>query len=185
MKIILFGPPGAGKGTQGELLAKKFNLPRLSVGALIRRHYHDKTVLGLKAGKYMLKGHGIPAKILIAMLDEWISEHPDGFVIDNVVRTKEQFDEFTKFQQVQNLFFDRVIYLKISEKEAIKRLTKRIQEKNRPDETESAISKRFRIFYRNMDIIFDYFKNQGIFAEINGEQSVEEVHEEIMEKLKE
>ncbi len=183
MRIILLGPPGAGKGTQGELLAKKFNLPRLSVGALIRRHYDEKTALGIEAGEYMLKGLGIPAETLIAMLDEWINDHQEGFIIDNVVRTKEQLDEFKKFQKEKNLLIDKVFYIKISEKEAIKRLMKRIQEKNRPDETKEAILKRFHIFYKDIDLIFDYFCKQGIFFEIDGEQSQELVYQDIISHI--
>lgn len=180
MKLILLGPPGSGKGTQGELLAKKFNLPRLSMGALIRRHYREKTALGVKAGEYMVKGMGIPAEIHIAMLAEWINEHPTGFIIDNIVRTKEQLDEFKKFREEKKLHLDKVIYLKVSENEAIKRLVKRAQEKLRPDESIDALHQRFRVFYQDMDVIFNYFKNLNVFVEVNGEQSEEKVNEEIL-----
>lgn len=184
MKIVLLGPPGAGKGTQGELLAKKFNLPRLSVGALIRRHCDENSELGKQAKSYMVQGLGIPAHILMEMLVEWFSLHTDGFIADNLVRTKEQLEEFKKFQEKTNFKLDKVFYLKISPARAIARLEKRKRKVSRPDEDESAMYKRFIVFYESMEPIFDYFKQQGIFIEINGDQTKEKVHEDIIRHLK-
>lgn len=184
MRIVLLGPPGAGKGTQGELLAKKFSLPRLSVGALIRRHSDEKTELGEKAEKYMTQGLGIPADILMQMLAMWFKDNKDGFIIDNLIRTEEQLREFKKFQKSTNFKIDEVIYLDIPLEEAISRLDKRKRETIRPDEDEKAMYKRFITFYESINPILDYFKQQGVLVEVNGNQSIEKVFEEIISKIK-
>lgn len=179
MKIVLLGPPGAGKGTQGELIAKKYHLARLSVGALIRKHCDGKTQLGKKAESYMVQGLGIPAEILMQMLEGWFKENPNGFVVDNLIRTKDQLDAFKNFAEKNNFKFDKVIYLKINLDEAVARLDERKRSVVRPDEDEKAMYKRFITFYESMMDIFDYFKSQNIFCEINASQSIEKVFEDI------
>lgn len=182
-RIVLLGPPGAGKGTQGDMLASALGLPRLSVGALIRRHYHQQTPEGEQVGEYMVKGHGIPAGLLFRILDQWFIENPKGFVVDNLVRTQEQLDELKVYQKTKNFTLDKVFYLNVSEETAIARLSKRSREKTRPDETPEAIDRRFKVFYEEFSYIREYFNTLGIFEEVNAEQSIEAVHKILLDRV--
>src|SRR3989344_4910181 len=127
MKIVLLGPPLAGKGTQGQFLAERFKLHRLSVGALIRKLYRKKTPEGLKAGKYMTKGKAIPGDLLMSILVPWLKNQPSGFVTDNLVRSKSQLESFKKYSHRYKFTPDVVINIKLSKAEILSRLSRRIE----------------------------------------------------------
>lgn len=189
MKIILLGPPGAGKGTQGKLLGKELNLPRLSTGALLRRVWKEGGSLGKKIGQYMLKGLNTPAPILFEALDPWFETHQDGFIADNLPRNIDQLNEFKIFLKKRETKIDKVFHLIISPEEGIKRIIKRHQKRlnrgdPRPDETPEIIKARIEKGYKKeVKPVLAYFKKMGVLREIDGEKSVAEVHKEIMEYL--
>jgi len=183
MKIILLGPPGSGKGIQGELLEQALHIPRLSVGALIRRLVVERSLDGIEAEAHMVKGEAIPAPLYMKIVGRWLLDHPNGFIVDNLVRTYGQLEELKKFQVQHNILFDKAFLLLISEGEARKRLLVRKLSKERPDESSEAIHKRFFTFYSHMGVIVDYFRNFGILEEINAERPVMEVHKAIIDLL--
>lgn len=189
MNIILLGPPGAGKGTQGELLAKKFNLPRLSVGAILRQAFKNKNPQGIEAGKYMAKGLNVPARLLFKVLKPWFRENRAGFIIDNLPRSKEQLDEFKKFVKDNDIRIDKVFHLRVSEKEAIKRLLSRAKhrkerDESRIDEDEKVIRQRYRVGYiKDIKPILSFFREQGILVEIGGEKPIMDIHQQILQRL--
>lgn len=180
MRIILLGPPASGKGTQGELLEKKYHLPRLSVGALIRKHVQNQTPQGKLIEATMTAGKAIPADTYIELVGEWMLEHKDGFIIDNLIRSREQlavFDEFSK----KNLFdLDFVFVFRVFENEARRRLHIRKMVKNRQDEHDEAIHERFVTFNTSIGEIVGYFSKQQIVHEIDTSGSVESVHKDIV-----
>lgn len=183
MKIILLGPPGSGKGTQGELLERVFHMPRLSVGALIRRLVAERSPEGIEAEAHMVKGEAIPAPLYMKIVGRWLLDHPHGFIVDNLVRTYDQLEELKKFQIQHNILFDKVFLLLISEVESRRRLLVRKFSKKRPDESPEAIHKRFLTFYAHMGVIVEYFRNLDILEEINAERPVMEIHKAIMDRL--
>jgi adenylate kinase len=181
--IVLLGPPGSGKGTQGELLEQTLHLPRLSVGALIRRNVENKTPEGIIAEQYMVKGLAIPADIYISIVGSWLIEHTEGFVVDNLIRTKEQLDAYSAFQAQHPIILTKVFCLRISEDEAKRRLLVRKFVKIRPDETPESLHQRFIVFQTHIPIISKYFMNLGIYEEVDARGSVEHVSSDIIRRL--
>lgn len=181
--IVLLGPPGSGKGTQGEILEHTLHIPRLSVGALIRRHVENNTPEGKIAKEYMVKGLAIPADVYITIVGSWLTEHMGGFVIDNLIRTKEQLDAYIEFQAQHPIILTNAFCLRISEDEAKRRLLIRKFIKTRPDETPESIHQRFMVFQTQIPIISKYFINLGIYEEIDARGSVDQVSLEIMGRL--
>ncbi len=189
MNIIFLGPPGAGKGTQGELLAEKLDLPRLSVGAILRRVLKEEGQGSKEIAEYMLKGLNVPAPLLFKVLESWFREHQSGFIVDNLPRNIDQLEEFKKFLSRTGIKIDRVLHLGISDEESVKRSQIRYQEKAdkgevRPDDELAIIETRLREGYqKDIEPILEYFRNEGILTEINGEQTVGKVHQDILESL--
>lgn len=189
MRIILLGPPGSGKGTQGELLSQKLNLPRLSVGAILRRALEKKSPEGTEAGKYLKQGLNVPAKLLFKILTPWFVKHKRGWVVDNLPRSIEQLRAFKHFIKENNIKVDRVFHLNVSEKESIKRLLKRAKERkkkgqSRVDDTPEVIRKRRQVGYANdIKLILTYFRKRGILEEIDGEKPIDKVHQEILNRF--
>lgn len=183
--IIILGPPLSGKGTQGQLLAERLGVPRLSVGALIRRLYQEKRKEGIEVAKFILAGKAIPGDLLIKILNHWFKKHNKGFVIDNLIRTKDQLKAFAKYSQEDNFQIDKVIYLTIPESEIVKRFKIRLSEHQRSnrvreDETEQILKKRIEIYHSSKKMILDYFRKQHILSRICGNHSVGKVHEDIL-----
>lgn len=189
MKIVLLGPPLSGKGTQGQLLAERLHIPRLSVGALIRRLYDRKKPEGLKAAKYMFKGEAIPADLLMKIIVPWLKKHSQGFVVDNLVRNGNQLEAFKKYSKENNFLLDIVINITLPKEEIFKRLATRLAEhqKNnrvRKDETLQTLKKRIEVYNSSIKRIAEYFKKQGIYHRVSGNHSVGKVHEDILYILK-
>lgn len=190
MGIILLGSPGAGKGTQGELLAQKLNLPRLSVGAILREALKEKTPQGIEAGKYMKEGLNVPPNLLFEILKVWIKKNKKGFVIDNLPRSKDQLEAFKSFMKDLNIRIDHVFHLNISEAEAVGRLLERAVErektgKRRIDEEKEVIMKRYHAGYlKEIGPILEYFRKEGVLEELDAERSVEEIHRDILQRIK-
>lgn len=190
MKIILLGPPGAGKGTEGRLLTKEFGLKRLSVGVLFRRLIKEKVSEGRKIEEYVRQGLNVPMDLLFPILSRWFLKHRNGFVVDNFPRSKEQLELFKKLLKKEQVKVDKVFHLRVSQKTALKRLLKRRQKRKktktkRIDDTLRLIKKRYQVGYaKEIKEILAYFQNLGVLTEINGEQSIEKVHQEVLEHLK-
>lgn len=191
MKVILIGPPGAGKGTQAELLSKELNIPRLSVGALLRKNIKEQTPEGKEAEDFVKKGLNVPPDILFRLLKPWFEEHRDGFIVDNLPRSHEQLQAFKSFITENRYEIDCVFHLVVSEEIAVERLMRRATERRkrgeaRIDETEEVIKKRYRRGYvKEIGAILDYFKDMGKLVEIDGEQSINEVHADIISHIRE
>lgn len=189
MKIIILGPPAAGKGLQGELLAKKLGLPRLSTGALLRRIWQEGGKRGEEIGKYMSQGLNVPAVLLFEILTPWFIEHNEGFVVDNLSRNLEQLREFKKFLRKSGIKIDKVFHLNVSENEIVKRIARRRKEnlkegKVRPDEEPEVVKTRIKEGYKKeIAPILDFFRKMGVLIEINGGQSTKKVHEQILKNL--
>lgn len=188
MKIILLGPPLAGKGTQGQYLAERLNLRRLSVGALIRKLNLQKTPEGIKAGKYMVKGKAIPGELLMSIVIPWLANYKKGFIIDNFIRSHDQLVSYQKYSKKYDFSPDAVINIKLSEPEILSRLSSRIEEHKkrkifRPDETIETLKTRLEVYESGISEILKYFRKTTHVIEVEGVGSVLKVHDEIIKKL--
>lgn len=178
MKIILIGIQGAGKSTQGNLLREKLNIPYLSTGHIFREMAKEKTSLGRYIKEIMNAGFLIPDEKTVEIVSEYLkkTEYAKGYILDGFPRTLEQVNKFENG-------VDKVVYLKVSDKEALWRLSYRNGE-GREDETLTAIRKRIELFHKLTEPVLDYYRKKGALVEIDGEKSIDNIHKEILEKIK-
>ena len=179
MKIVLIGIQGAGKSTQGNLLSEKLGVPYLSTGHIFRELAKEKTKFGRYVKEVMNAGYLIPGKKTLAIVTEYLKrpEYKDGYIMDGFPRTLSQAEFFKDGA-------DKVIYLKVSDDEALKRLSFRNGDNGaREDETPSAIAKRIGLFHKLTEPVLDYYREKGILIEIDGEETIEEIHQEILKKI--
>lgn len=178
MKIVLIGIQGAGKSTQGNLLSEKLGLPYLSTGHIFREMAKEKTQIGRYIKEVMTAGYLIPDEKTLEIVRDYLQrpEYSKGYIIDGFPRTIAQAQEFGNG-------IDKVVYLKVSDKEALKRISLRATE-GRPDETEDAIKRRIDSFHKFTEPVIEYYRNKGELCEVDGEMDIEAINKEILEKLK-
>lgn len=177
MKIILIGIQGAGKSTQGNLLSEKLNVSYLSTGHIFREMAKEHTPNGRYIKEVMNAGYLIPDEKTLEIVAEYLSrpEYQKGYILDGFPRTLAQVEAFKNG-------IDYVVYLKVSDKEALWRLSGR-DSSDREDETLAAIRKRIDLFHRFTEPVLEYYRNKGVLVEVDGEKSIEEIHREIMKKI--
>lgn len=182
MIVVFIGPPFAGKDTQAKLLGKEKNLPVFSMGGLIRGAYERKdprALIGFE--QYSMKGLHLPTKLKFGWLKEKLDVNKDGFILDNFPANQDDLDVFLNYLKKNHLRIDHVFYLRINEEEMIKRLVQR----GRGDDKLEIVIKRREIQDSDRGAVINYFKNQGLLREINGEGSVGQVQRQITEYLNE
>lgn len=176
MKIILIGIQGAGKSTQGNLMSEKLNIPYLSTGHIFRDLAKEKTPEGRYIKETINAGYLIPDDKTLQIVSEYLNrpEYKQGYILDGFPRTTAQAEAFENG-------ISKVIYLKVSDKEALWRLSGR--EDEREDDTLKAIRKRIEVFHRFTEPVLEFYKHKGVLVEIDGEQSIEEINKEILKTL--
>lgn len=177
MKVIIIGIQGAGKSTQGNLLAKKLRVAYLSTGHIFREIAKEKTAIGRYIKEVMNAGYLIPDKKTLEIVSEYLARptYKKGYILDGFPRTLGQVKAFKNG-------IDKVIYLNVPDKEALWRLSFRNGE-NREDETLKAILKRIELFHKLTEPVLGYYRKKGVLVEIDGEKSIEDIHKEILKKL--
>lgn len=177
MKLILMGIQGSGKSTQGSLLSKKLNIPYLSTGHIFREMAKEKSKVGRYIKETMNAGYLIPDEKTVEIVNEYLKkpEYEKGYILDGFPRTLSQAKSF-------NENVDRVIYLQVSDKEALWRLSYR-NDSAREDETLMALRKRIELFHKLTEPVLDFYRQKGVLLEVNGEKAVEEIYKEILENL--
>lgn len=176
--LILFGPPGSGKGTQSEKIVEKFGLIHLSTGNLLRQEIADKTALGLEAKNFIDKGQLVPDEVVIAMISSCIEKHHEakGFLFDGFPRTVAQAEALDKLLVLKKTSISKVIALEVVEEELIKRLVKRGETSGRSDDTnEEVIRKRFAVYKDETEPVADHYKRQDKFEAIRGVGTIDEI----------
>ena len=178
MKIVLVGIQGAGKSTQGNLLSKKFGVPYLSTGHIFRALAKEHTSLGRYIKETMNAGYLIPDSKTITIVNDYLgrSEYGKGYILDGFPRTIAQAKEFKNG-------VDKIVYIKVSDKEALWRLSYRNGDV-REDETLGAVRKRIELFHKLTEPVLQYYKKKNMLVEVDGEREVEEVYGEILQKIK-
>jgi len=176
--LILFGPPGSGKGTQSEKIVERYGLIHLSTGNLLRQEIADKTILGLEAKSIMEKGHLVPDEVVIGMIDSSIEKHPDakGFLFDGFPRTVAQAEALDKLLALRKTGINKVIALDVIEEELVNRLLKRGETSGRSDDNnEATIRRRYAVYKKDTEPVAEYYKDQDKFVVIKGIGTIDEI----------
>ena len=181
LNIIIFGPPGAGKGTQSGLLIEKYNLKHISTGDLFRWHTKNETPLGKRVKEIMDSGNLVSDDITIAMLKEEVEKHPEasGFLFDGFPRTVAQAEALDALMGSMDTAIHGVIELKVSEEEVRTRIAKRKSIENRVDDDEEKLNKRIEEYFNKTVHVLPYYKNQGRLKSVNGVGAIEKISEDI------
>ncbi|NUN11234.1 adenylate kinase [Candidatus Micrarchaeota archaeon] len=203
MRILLLGPPGAGKGTQAKLLKEKLSIPHISTGQIFRKEMADKTELGLFAKQFIDKGELVPDQIVVDIVRERLG-HDDcneGFILDGFPRTETQAVELDALLTEMNLKLQAVINISIPEEVLVHRLSDRFTCKEcdaiynekvdkcikcggdiytRADDSPQVVRERLQVYNNRTQPILNYYARQNRLQEVNGNQTVEEVLQEIM-----
>ncbi|MBS1621036.1 MAG: adenylate kinase [Bacteroidetes bacterium] len=184
--LILFGPPGSGKGTQSDKLVEQYGLIHLSTGNLLREEISNKTPLGLEAKKFMDKGQLVPDEVVIGMIDSSLEQHKKarGFLFDGFPRTVAQAKALDKLLELKKTSIASVLALEVNDEELIKRLLNRGKTSGRSDDTnENVIRKRLTVYNNETTPVADHYKKSKKFLAVNGEGSIEEIFSRLSEAI--
>ena len=189
MNLILFGPPGAGKGTQAKILQEQFGLPQLSTGEMLRAAVKAGTRLGQKCKPIMELGHLVPDDIVIGIIGERL-DAPDcakGAIFDGFPRTIAQAEALDRMLAARGTPIDAVIELKVDDEAMIGRVESRIRENPgsaRPDDNPETLRERLAVYHKNTAPLLDYYRAQGKLVSVDGMAPIEEVAAAIRAILK-
>lgn len=178
LNIVLFGPPGAGKGTQAEKLIAKYNLCHLSTGDIFRANIKGETELGKLAKSYMDKGELVPDQVTISMLEAEVEKNPtaQGFIFDGFPRTTPQANALANFLTSKGTSISVMLALDVKEEELIKRLLLRGADSGRADDKdENIIANRIKVYNEQTAVVADFYAAEGKFEKINGVGSKDEI----------
>ena len=212
MRIILLGPPGAGKGTQAAGIVEKYNIPHISTGDIFRKNIKEGTDLGKKAKEYMDQGLLVPDELTVGLVTDRLSQDDckNGFMLDGFPRNVAQAQQLGQYLNSVDLALDRVINIEVDKDILVGRAVGRRICKScgatyhvefnppkvdgtcdvcggelyqRADDNEETVSKRIQVYLDETKPLADYYSNEGIIANINGEQSIDKVFEDIVNSL--
>ncbi|MGH7935178.1 MAG: adenylate kinase [Candidatus Binataceae bacterium] len=209
MRLVLLGPPGAGKGTQARMLEARLGVPQVASGDLLRAAVRNRTPLGLKAKGFMDKGALVPDELVLGLIDERLGQ-PDaepGFILDGFPRTVAQAETLAKMIDGRNQHLDQVVAIIVPDDEIIKRISGRRTCKNcgamyhliydpprnfnlcnkcngelyqRDDDAEDTVRMRLEVYAASTRPLLDYFRRMGLLAEVDGVGRPEEIQEKIL-----
>ena len=191
MRLILLGPPGAGKGTQSARLVKRYGIPQLSTGDMLRAAVAAETPIGLQAKAIMDAGNLVPDEVVVGIVADRIEEADarKGFILDGFPRTIAQADALEKMLAGKGVKLDAVLELKVDQSKLTDRITKRAEEARaagqpvRKDDDPEVFKTRLAAYNRDTAVISPYYKAQGRLIEIDGMRSIDEVSSEIAATL--
>jgi adenylate kinase len=186
LNIVLFGPPGSGKGTQSAKLIEKYNLVHLSTGDILRSEISAQTPLGLEARKKMDKGELVSDDIVIGMIGNKLDTNPSakGFIFDGFPRTTAQAAALDKLLTEKKTSISVMLSLEVEKQELINRLLNRGKDSGRVDDQNlSVIENRILVYSRETAVVADYYKVQGKYEAINGMGTIEDIFNRLCETI--
>ena len=180
--LILFGPPGSGKGTQSEKLIAKYGLKHLSTGDLLRHEIASKTPLGQEAQNFMDKGQLVPDEVVIGMISSALEANPEakGFLFDGFPRTSAQAEALDRLLDLKEAPIAVMVAMEVSEEELVKRLLKRGETSGRNDDNnETVIRARIVEYHNKTAVVADYYRNFNKVVMVKGEGSIDEIFDRL------
>ncbi len=183
--LILFGPPGSGKGTQSANIVSTFQLQHISTGDLLRDEVSRQTPLGVEARRYMDQGLLVPDEVVIGMISGKIDESPNarGFIFDGFPRTKAQAEALDKLLEFKNTEIHLVLSLEVPEEELTRRLIGRGETSGRTDDTEEVIVKRIKEYFAKTEPVAGYYHSHGKLERLKGDSSIDETFRLITKEI--
>jgi len=181
MNIILLGPPGCGKGTQGAILSRRLGAPRVSTGDLLRAAVKDGTPLGKKARAFMDQGLLVPDEIILGLIEEVLgsSQSRAGMIMDGFPRTTTQAEKVDALLTARTMQIDKVLNLDVADPELVKRMQGRAAAEGRSDDTPEAFQKRLAVYREQTAPLIDYYRKRGKLADVAGVGTIEEIAERV------
>jgi adenylate kinase len=185
MDILLMGPPGAGKGTQGNILAQRLGLPKFATGDLLREAVSKGTPLGLKAKAVMEAGHLVSDDIILGVVRDELAKPAaaNGVVLDGVVRTLAQAEGVERILADQGRALDAVLFFDVSDDELLSRLERRRSTEARADDDPKAVATRLRAYREQTAPVLDWYEQRGVVRHIPAVGSIEEVARRVRHAL--
>jgi len=181
MRLLIIGPPGAGKGTQSVLIAEKLGIPAISTGDIFRFNVKNQTELGKKAKSYMDAGEYVPDSLTNELVRDRLS-HDDaqnGFLLDGYPRTQPQVETLDEILAEQETSLDGVILLEADQEELVSRLANRAREQGRTDDSEEVIRHRLELYTEETEPLISIYSDRGMVARVDGLGEISEVTERI------
>lgn len=175
--LVIFGPPGAGKGTQSIQIAEKYGLAHISTGDIFRREIKNETPLGLKVKSIIEKGELVPDELLIDLLRSAMHNYSDirGFIFDGFPRTLRQAVDLDDLLEEDGEKVNLTLALEVEDQELITRLMIRAEREGRKDDTREVIANRLDVYQKQTSPLIDYYKKQGKFRAVHGLGTIEEI----------
>jgi adenylate kinase len=185
MKLLLIGPPGAGKGTQASKLSEVFGIPAISTGDIFRENVKNETPLGIEAKSYMDKGEYVPDELTNKLVRDRL-KNPDcvnGFLLDGYPRTADQVEELDSILKETNSKLDAVVQLTADSEEVVRRLAKRAIEQGRSDDTEDVLRNRLSVYEEQTAPLISVYESRGLLVKVDGLGEIAEVTQRITDAL--
>ena len=185
IRILLIGPPGAGKGTQAALLAQHFGIPAISTGDIFRENVRNETPLGLEAKAFMDRGEYVPDSLTNALVRDRLNQDDAaaGFLLDGYPRTIDQVQELDDILEETEAKLDVVVQLTADAEELLRRLSGRAQEQGRSDDTPDVIKRRLDVYEEQTAPLIDIYASRSLVAKVNGLGEIGDVTNRIIEVL--
>ncbi len=185
LNIVIFGPPGSGKGTQSARIAKKYDLMHLSTGDMLREEMEKETSLGQKVSEFIDQGLLVPDEIVLKMLYGYMAEHMDspGFIFDGFPRTIVQAEALDQLLDKHGIPINVVLSVEVEEKELFKRIMGRAEDSGRSDDSVEIAKQRLEVYKRQSLPLIDFYRKQGKIVAINGMEPVDEVFDNISQAI--
>lgn len=185
IRILLIGPPGAGKGTQAALLAQHFGIPAISTGDIFRENVRNETPLGLEAKAFMDRGEYVPDSLTNALVRDRLNQEDAvaGFLLDGYPRTIDQVEELDDILEETEKKLDVVVQLTADSEELLRRLSGRAQEQGRSDDTPEVIKHRLDVYEEQTAPLIDIYASRSLVAKVNGLGEIADVTNRIIEVL--
>ncbi len=185
MRVVLLGPPGAGKGTQAQIIAKELDAPAISTGDIFRANVAGKTPLGKEAQRYMDAGEYVPDEVTNAMVRDRLGlpDAAPGFLLDGYTRTLAQVDELDDMMSDLDVKLDAVVALTVDREELIARLLQRAHLEGRADDTEDVVRRRQEVYAEQTAPLLAVYRDRGLLVEIDGMGEIDVVTHRIFGAL--